>query len=61
MKMAQPILARGWPSDHRNLETHGVRSIWLKSERYLGEVPGDIAEYLDDHGKRSEFDSGSAL
>jgi hypothetical protein len=57
----ETVLARGWPRNYRNLAKHGFRPVWTTWDGYPGKIPSDIAEYLDDDGNCSEFDSGLAL
>lgn len=48
------VIARGYPRNHANLEKHGFRPVWTHWAGYPGEIPDDIREYLDEHGKRGD-------
>lgn len=40
------------PRDERDLEKHGFRPVWTSWDRYPGEMPDDIKEFLDENGRR---------
>ena len=39
----------------RELNKHGLRSVWTAWDGYPGEVPHDIQDWLDDSGRRGEY------